>query len=70
MLLRGNSPPNFRTFQARANTRDGKLLGVYEVSKTDCKRQTFNTKTKKHKGVHDLFFVFKSSKGELFNFDF
>jgi hypothetical protein len=56
--------------EIRLDAKDGQLLGVCEITENDGSWQTFTTKTKKQKGIHDLFFVFKGGKGELFNFDF
>ncbi|WP_291862845.1 glycoside hydrolase family 43 protein [Marinilabilia sp.] len=56
--------------EIRLDAKDGLLLGVCEISETENNWQSFTTKTKKQKGVHDLFLVFKGGEGELFNFDF
>ena len=57
--------------EIRIGSVDGDLLGVCEVSNTGdwLHWTTVSGKVKKTKGVHDLFLVFKGSKGELFNFD-
>lgn len=55
--------------EIRLDAKDGPLLGACEITENEGNWQTFTTKTKKHKGIHDLFFVFKGEEGELFNFD-
>ncbi|MFW6203052.1 MAG: carbohydrate-binding protein, partial [Marinilabilia sp.] len=58
--------------EIRLDDKDGQLIGVCEVANSNSEDswQTFTTELDKHKGVHDLFFVFKGSEGELFNFDY
>ena len=65
-------PLNGGKIEIRLDSISGPLLGVCEITKTDrdSNWQTFTTKTDKHKGVHDLFFVFKGDEGELFNLDY
>jgi len=50
---------------------EGELLGVCDVKSTGgLQNWTVQTcKLKKTKGVHDLYFVFKGEKEDLFNFD-
>ncbi|MBN1927559.1 MAG: family 43 glycosylhydrolase [Prolixibacteraceae bacterium] len=57
--------------EIRIDGFDGELLGVLEVKSTggDINWVEKACKVKKVKGVHDIYFVFKGGKGELFNFD-
>jgi arabinoxylan arabinofuranohydrolase len=57
--------------EIRLGSPDGELLGTLAVKNTGGWQNwtTVNGKVKKVKGVHDLCFVFKGGKGELFNFD-
>lgn len=50
---------------------DGKLLGICEVKNTGGMQNwaVQSCKLKKNSGVHNLYFVFKGSRGNLFNFD-
>ena len=58
--------------EIRLGNIDGQLLGVCNINSTGGAEiwQTFTTQVKKVKGVHDLYFVFKGGKGELFNLDY
>jgi len=48
-----------------------KPIGVCQVTSTEGAQQwkTISCKVNKVQGIHDLFFVFKGGKGNLFNFD-
>ncbi|MGY0034692.1 carbohydrate-binding protein [Pedobacter sp. NJ-S-72] len=50
---------------------EGELLGSCEVKNTGGFQSwtTVSTTVKKTKGVHDIYFVFKGSQGDLFNFN-
>lgn len=55
--------------EIRIDSVDGTLLGVCEIDDTGSNNtwKNFSTKVKKVKGIHDLYFVFKGGKEELFN---
>ncbi|MDM8161533.1 glycoside hydrolase family 43 protein [Labilibaculum sp. K2S] len=57
--------------EIRLDAKDGQLIGVCEITKTDGEAiwKSFTAKVDKVKGVHDLYFVFKGNDGQLFNFD-
>ena len=58
--------------EIRLDAPDGSLAGAIDVPNTKFKYETFSTSLTKCKGVHDLYFVFKSNsiqKKNLFNFD-
>ena len=57
--------------EIRIDGKDGSLLGTLEITSTggDQIWKTVSCKVGKMKGVHDLYFVFKGSEGQLFNFD-
>ncbi len=58
--------------EIRVDAEDGPLIGICEITNTGGADswKTFTTKADKVKGVHDLYFVFVGSDGELFNFDY
>lgn len=62
---------NSGSIEVRLDQLDGAVIGNVNVQNTGGLQNwnTFKTKIKKVKGVHDLFFVFKGGQGELFNFD-
>lgn len=53
------------------DSKEGDLLGTLDVKSTGNEQnwKTQSCKVKKVKGVHDVFFVFKGSENDLFNFD-
>lgn len=53
------------------DSKEGDLLGTLDVKSTGNEQnwKTQSCKVKKVKGVHDVFFVFKGSEDDLFNFD-
>jgi hypothetical protein len=53
------------------NSIDGEVLGACEVKTTGGFQnwKSVSTKVRKTKGIHDLYFVFKGSQGDLFNFN-
>ena len=55
--------------EIRLDGKDGLMIGICEITNTGVVNswKTFTTKVSKHKGVHDLYFVFKGGDGELFN---
>ena len=56
----------------RIDAPDGKLAGQIDIPNTRDKFCEYSTKLEGAKGVHDLYFVFKSrgyQKRNLFNFD-
>jgi len=55
--------------EIRLDSVDGTLLGVCEIDDTGSNNtwKNYSTKVKKVKGIHDLYFVFKGGKEELFN---
>lgn len=57
--------------EIRIDGKTGNLLGTLEVKNTggDKTWKTFSCKVNKVKGVHDIYFVFKGTDGNLFNFD-
>lgn len=57
--------------EIRIDDKEGRLLGTLEVTSTGGNQiwKTVSCKVDKIKGVHDLYFVFKGSEGNLFNFD-
>ena len=57
--------------EIRLDTKDGQLIGVCEIENSGSvdSWKTFTTMVEKVEGIHDLYFVFKGKKGELFNFD-
>lgn len=56
--------------EMRLNSKDGLLIGLCEISDTGANGwHTFTTEVVKHKGIHDLYFVFTGGEGELFNLD-
>jgi arabinoxylan arabinofuranohydrolase len=57
--------------EIRLDGVDGTLLGVCEIKNTGGRLnwELKSVKVKRAKGIHDLYFVFKGGKGELFNFD-
>jgi Beta-xylosidase len=57
--------------EIRIDDKIGSLFGVIDVKNTggDQKWKTIVCKVKKISGVHDVYFVFKGGKGDLFNFD-
>jgi arabinoxylan arabinofuranohydrolase len=58
--------------EIRLDGVDGELLGTCEVKSTGSSQnwEKRSAKIKKIEGTHDLFFVFKGSNSDLFNFDF
>ena len=58
--------------EIRLDDKDGKVIGVCNIAQSgnEDSWQTFTTEVDKTEGVHDLYFVFKGSEGELFHFDF
>ena len=60
------------TMEIRLDTPDGWKAGSIDVPNTKFKYETFHIGLTKCRGVHDLYFVFKSNsmqKKNLFNFD-
>ena len=58
--------------EIRLDAPDGWIAGIIDVPNTKFKYDTFRTGLTKCKGVHDVYFVFKSTsmqKKNLFNFD-
>lgn len=58
--------------EVRLDAPDGWIAGIIDVPNTKFKYETFRTGLTKCKGVHDVYFVFKSTsmqKKNLFNFD-
>ncbi len=58
--------------EVRLDAPDGWIAGIINVPNTKFKYETFGTGLTKCKGVHDVYFVFKSTsmqKKNLFNFD-
>jgi len=57
--------------EIRIGAIDGELIGTIEVKNTSGLQNwaTVKGKVKKTSGVHDLYFVFKGSNSDLFNFD-
>jgi hypothetical protein len=52
--------------------KSGSLISTCEIEKDDSTHsfELFHSKTKKIKGVHDIFFVYKGGEGDLFNLDY
>jgi hypothetical protein len=59
------------SIEIRVDSKDGNLLGTLEVKSTggDKNWKAQSCKVKRVKGVHDIYFVFKSSENDLFNFN-
>lgn len=59
------------SIEIRLDGIDGALIGTCNVNNTGGldKWTTINSKVKKVKGIHDLYFVFKGGEGEILNFD-
>ena len=59
------------SIEIRIDNIDGDLLGTLKVASTggDLKWKTQTCKMAKTLGIHDVYFVFKGSEGDLFNFD-
>ena len=59
------------TIEIRLDSHTGTLLGSCTVNNTGSlqKWAAVSCKTAKTSGVHDVYFVFKGSEGQLFNFD-
>ncbi|PTN05035.1 glycoside hydrolase family 43 protein [Mangrovibacterium marinum] len=57
--------------EIRIDAKDGELLGTLDVKNTGGNQnwETQSCSIKKAKGVHDVYFVFKGSTNDLFNFD-
>ncbi len=57
--------------EIRIDSKDGNLLGTLEVKSTGNKQKwiTQSCTVKKVKGIHDIYFVFKCDRDDLFNFD-
>ena len=57
--------------EIRLNSVDGELLGICEIKNTGGYQNwaVQSCKVKEVKGIHDLYFVFKGEKPNLFNFD-
>ena len=57
--------------EVRLDNPEGELLGIVNIKSTKGWQnwKTFTGKLTKVDGTHDLCFVFKGGKGELFNFD-
>jgi hypothetical protein len=57
--------------EIRVDSKDGNVIGTMEMKSTggDQAWKTVSCKVVNVKGVHDLYFVFKGSEGNLFNFD-
>ncbi|HKI89145.1 MAG TPA: glycoside hydrolase family 43 protein [Draconibacterium sp.] len=53
------------------DSKEGDLLGTLDVKSTGNEQnwETQSCSVKKMKGVHDVYFVFKGSKSDLFNFN-
>lgn len=65
------SPLAGGNIEIRLNGVDGELLGICEVTNTGGYENwaVQSCKVKGVKGLHDLYFVFKGEKSNLFNFD-
>lgn len=59
------------TIEIRIDGKDSQLLGSLNFSATggDHSWKTLSCKLEKATGIHDVYFVFKGGKGNLFNFD-
>ena len=59
------------TIEIHLDTKEGELLGVCDIKSTGDLNtwKEFQTKVKKVKGMHNVFFVFKGNGASLFNFD-
>lgn len=59
------------TIEIRIDGKDSQLLGSLNFSATggDQSWKTLSCKLEKATGIHDVYFVFKGGKGNLFNFD-
>ncbi len=57
--------------EIRIDSKEGNLLGTLEVKSTGNEQKwiTLSCTVKKVKGIHDIYFVFKGDRDDLFNFD-
>lgn len=57
--------------EIRLDDKEGTLIGTCSIDNTGGSEswKTFQAKTDKVKGVHDVYFIFKGGEDELFNFD-
>jgi len=65
------SASNGGKIEIHVDGKEGILIGTLDITSTggDHIWQTLSCKVAKMRGIHDVYFVFKGSEGNLFNFD-